>query len=66
MLKPKPSLGLLADLLDGLDIGLCAFDADDRTLAWNQTFLYLFPSMTGSCMPASITARTCGASIAPA
>ncbi|MCF4126225.1 EAL domain-containing protein [Methylobacterium sp. SyP6R] len=47
MLKPKPSLGLLADLLDGLDIGLCAFDADDRTLAWNQTFLYLFPEHDG-------------------
>ncbi|SFV16510.1 PAS domain S-box-containing protein/diguanylate cyclase (GGDEF) domain-containing protein [Methylobacterium sp. 174MFSha1.1] len=47
MLKPKPSLGLLADLLDGLDIGLCAFDAEDRTLAWNQTFLYLFPEHDG-------------------
>ncbi len=47
MLKPKPSLGLLADLLDGLDIGLCVFDGDDRTLAWNQTFLYLFPEHDG-------------------
>jgi diguanylate cyclase (GGDEF)-like protein/PAS domain S-box-containing protein len=47
MLKPKPSLGLLADLLDGLDIGLCVFDAEDRTLAWNQTFLYLFPEHDG-------------------
>ncbi|WP_162561187.1 EAL domain-containing protein [Methylobacterium terrae] len=47
MLKPAPSLGLLADLLDGLDIGLCAFDADDRTLGWNQTFLYLFPEHDG-------------------
>ncbi|WP_156311836.1 EAL domain-containing protein [Methylobacterium platani] len=47
MLKPRPSLGLLADLLDGLDIGLCAFDADDRTLGWNQTFLYLFPEHDG-------------------
>ncbi|MGX7707367.1 EAL domain-containing protein [Methylobacterium sp. Gmos1] len=47
MLKPKPSLGLLADLLDGLDIGLCVFDAEDRTLAWNQTFLYFFPEHDG-------------------
>ncbi|WP_171070403.1 EAL domain-containing protein [Methylobacterium terricola] len=47
MLKPKPSLDLLADLLDGLDIGLCAFDASDRTLGWNQTFLYLFPEHDG-------------------
>ncbi|AWN55632.1 hypothetical protein DK412_14530 [Methylobacterium sp. 17Sr1-1] len=34
-------------MLDGLDIGLCAFDAEDRTLAWNQTFLYLFPEHDG-------------------
>lgn len=47
MPKPKPSLGLLADLLDGLDIGLCVFDAEDRTLAWNQTFLYFFPEHDG-------------------
>ncbi|PIK72317.1 diguanylate cyclase, partial [Methylobacterium frigidaeris] len=47
MLKPKPSLGLLADLLDGLDIGLCVFDAEDRTLAWNQAFLYFFPEHDG-------------------
>ncbi|UHC18119.1 EAL domain-containing protein [Methylobacterium currus] len=47
MLKPKPSLGLLGDLLDGLDIGLCVFDAEDRALAWNQTFLYLFPEHDG-------------------
>ncbi len=47
MLKPKPSLGRLADLLDGLDIGLCVFDTDDRTLVWNQAFLYLFPEHDG-------------------
>ncbi|MGE7416375.1 EAL domain-containing protein [Methylobacterium tarhaniae] len=47
MRKPTPSLGPLADLLDGLDIGLCVFDADDRALAWNQTFLYFFPEHDG-------------------
>ncbi|TGD97348.1 EAL domain-containing protein [Methylobacterium nonmethylotrophicum] len=47
MLKPAPSLGLFADLLDGLDIGLCVFDAEDRTLGWNQTFLYFFPEHDG-------------------
>ncbi|BCM85495.1 EAL domain-containing protein [Methylobacterium indicum] len=47
MQKPKPSIGLLADLLDGLDIGLCAFDADDRVVGWNETFLYLFPEHDG-------------------
>jgi diguanylate cyclase (GGDEF)-like protein/PAS domain S-box-containing protein len=29
--------------LDGIQIGFCAFDADDRTLVWNSTFLELFP-----------------------
>lgn len=29
--------------LDGLEVGYCAFDEEDRTLAWNRTFLELFP-----------------------
>lgn len=33
--------------LDGLEIGLCAFDQADRTLAWNATFLALFPEHDG-------------------
>lgn len=33
--------------LDGLDVGYCAFDAEDRTLAWNKTFLSLFPEHDG-------------------
>ena len=48
MQKPNPRIGLLADLLDGLDIGLCAFDADDCVVGWNQTFLYFFPEHDGS------------------
>ena len=47
MQKPNPRIGLLADLLDGLDIGLCVFDADDCAVGWNQTFLYLFPEHDG-------------------
>lgn len=33
--------------LDGLDVGYCAFDSADRTLAWNATFLSLFPEHDG-------------------
>ncbi|WP_326534769.1 sensor domain-containing diguanylate cyclase [Pseudorhodoferax sp.] len=33
--------------LDGIEIGFCAFDGDDRTLSWNSTFLALFPEHQG-------------------
>lgn len=33
--------------LDGLEVGYCAFDSADRTLAWNATFLDLFPEHDG-------------------
>ena len=33
-------------MLDGLSTGACLFDDDDRTLAWNRTFLLLFPEHT--------------------
>ncbi|WP_051678790.1 diguanylate cyclase [Xanthobacter sp. 91] len=36
-----------ADLLDGMDMGLCLFDADDRCLLWNNTFLKFFPEHDG-------------------
>lgn len=41
---PLQSLG---DALDGLDVALCAFDAQDRALAWNGTFLRFFPEHEG-------------------
>ncbi|MCK8786353.1 EAL domain-containing protein [Roseomonas sp. NAR14] len=34
---------VMARLLDGLDLGYCLFDPDDRTVLWNRTFLELFP-----------------------
>lgn len=37
----------LADLLDGVDIGMCLFDEDDRARVWNRTFLLLFPEHEG-------------------
>ena len=33
--------------LDGVDVGFCAFDSEDRTLSWNATFLSLFPEHDG-------------------
>ncbi|HZY17725.1 MAG TPA: PAS-domain containing protein [Ramlibacter sp.] len=38
---------LQAQMLDGLDVGMCAFDLHDRTVAWNRTFLRLFPEHDG-------------------
>ena len=33
----------IASLLDGLDVALCVFDDQDRSLLWNRAFLQLFP-----------------------
>ncbi|MDB5861045.1 MAG: multi-sensor hybrid histidine kinase [Ramlibacter sp.] len=40
-------LRLQAALLDGIEVGMCAFDLEDRTLVWNQTYLRLFPEQAG-------------------
>ncbi len=37
----------IAEALDGLEVAFCAFDADDRTLAWNRSFLEFFPVHAG-------------------
>src|SRR5664279_4756914 len=34
-------------VLDGVDVALCLFDNDDRTQAWNRSFLKLFPEHDG-------------------
>ena len=34
---------LTASLLDSLTIGMCVFDAQDRTVLWNEHFLRFFP-----------------------
>jgi diguanylate cyclase (GGDEF)-like protein len=44
---PDPLLQALGAALDGLDVAMCAFDDDDRALAWNQTFLICFPEHRG-------------------
>ena len=43
-LKPYDFMG---SLLDSIDIALCLFDADDRTLVWNDCFLRFFPEHAG-------------------
>lgn len=46
-LSPASPLHHLGEALDGLDVALCAFDADDRALVWNGTFLRFFPEHNG-------------------
>lgn len=38
-----PILESILSTLDGISIGACLFDRDDRALSWNRTFLLLFP-----------------------
>lgn len=40
-------LRAMGAVLDGLGVALCMFDTDDRTLAWNRSFLRLFPEHDG-------------------
>src|SRR5579859_260558 len=39
--------GLMAELLDSLNIAVCLFDDGDFTVLWNRTFLRLFPEQDG-------------------
>ena len=48
-MDPKWSpYGLMAELLDSLNIAVCLFDGDDRSVLWNRTFLRLFPEHDGA------------------
>ena len=42
---------MMAELLDGLNVGLCLFDGEDRALLWNRTFFRLFPEHDGAITP---------------
>jgi len=47
-MDPKWSpYGLMAELLDSLNIAVCLFDDDLRTVLWNHSFLRLFPEHDG-------------------
>jgi diguanylate cyclase (GGDEF)-like protein len=41
----------LGEILDGLDLAICVFDAEDRALYWNRTFYKLFPEHEGHIYP---------------
>ena len=45
--SPLALLGSFGDMLDALEIGMCAFDSADCALCWNRTFLKLFPEHDG-------------------
>jgi len=39
--------GLMAELLDSLNVAVCLFDDADLTMLWNRSFLRLFPEQEG-------------------
>ena len=39
---------VFSKLLDTMGIAFCVFDADDRTVSWNQSFLRYFPEHDGA------------------
>lgn len=41
------ALRILATALDQLEVALCVFDEEDRTILWNDTFLQFFPEHAG-------------------
>ena len=41
------TLRVVGEVLDGLNMALCLFDAADRTLLWNRGFLRFFPEHDG-------------------
>ena len=42
---------LSAALLDQLEVGLCVYDAEDRVVRWNATYLAFFPEQAGVLGP---------------
>jgi signal transduction histidine kinase/ActR/RegA family two-component response regulator len=45
--KIDETLRTMAATLDGLNVAMCAFDAEDRTIVWNRAFLRFFPEHAG-------------------
>ena len=40
--------GVMAELLDSLNVAVCVFDGGDRTMLWNRAFLRCFPEHDGA------------------
>ncbi|MFO1069051.1 MAG: PAS-domain containing protein [Geminicoccaceae bacterium] len=49
---------LSATLLDQLEVGLCVYDAEDRVVRWNGTYLAFFPEQAGVLAPGVSYAAT--------
>ena len=45
--KEMQLIRVMGATLDGLDVAICLFDDQDRTLYWNRTFLEIFPEHDG-------------------
>lgn len=41
------TIGVIGQILDSQGLAICLFDAEDRTLLWNRTFLRFFPEHDG-------------------
>ena len=41
--KEMRLIRVMGETLDGLDVAICLFDNQDRTVYWNRTFLKIFP-----------------------
>ena len=44
---PLEPIRVIGTILDGLDVAMCAFDREDRTVLWNRAFLRFFPEHAG-------------------
>ena len=49
--KTEETLRTMAATLDGLNVAMCAFDGEDRTILWNRAFLRFFPEHAGHVFP---------------
>ncbi|OYX87218.1 MAG: hypothetical protein B7Y71_01865, partial [Xanthobacter sp. 35-67-6] len=46
--KQREMYHLIAELLNTIDIAVCIFDDQDRTVVWNSTFFTFFPEHDGN------------------
>lgn len=43
----RASVETMGQILDGIHVGMCVFDAQDRVVHWNHMFLRIFPEHVG-------------------
>lgn len=54
----REDAGVLADALDQLGIAICLYDADDRVVLWNGSYLTFFPEQREAIAPGTPYADT--------